>query len=87
MSTESSGPSLYQVADEFIHLANDLAKNGDRSTVGMAIRYAAARYNTFEATTAGYDLNKDKEKIVEMLIDDYRRMLQENIEDYAKQIG
>jgi hypothetical protein len=87
METQNNAPSLYQLADEFIHLANDLAGSGDQSTVGMAIRYAAARYNIFEATTAGYDLKKDKEKIMEMLVNDYHRMLEENLEDYAKQLG
>jgi hypothetical protein len=87
MGTQNDAPSLYQLADEFIHQANELASSGDQSTVGMAIRYAAARYNIFEATTAGYDLNKDREKIMEMLINDYRRMLAENMDDYAKQIG
>lgn len=78
--------SLYPVADEFIHLANRMAEDGDRSTVGMAIRYAAARYNTFEVSTAGYDLVAERQKIIDMLCDDFRRMLEENIEDYAKQV-
>lgn len=80
-----SNSNLYPVADQFINLANELAKDGDRSTVGMAIRYAAARYNTFEVSSAGYDLAAEREKIIDMLSNDFRRMLEENIEDYAKQ--
>jgi hypothetical protein len=82
MQNPNQDVSLRSVADQFIALANELAKDGDRGTVGMAIRYAAARYNAFEASMSSYDLIRDKEKILDMFSDDYKKMLLENIDDH-----
>jgi len=80
-------PTLYQLADQFINLANELAQSEGSPAVGTALRYAAARYNTFEATLGGYDLRADKEKLMDMFCEDFRKMLGENIEDYARRLS
>ena len=84
MQNPNEGASMRNLADQFINLANTLAKDGDRGTVGMAIRYAAARYNAFEASLSAYDLRDDKDKILAMFSDDYKKMLLENIDDHIQ---
>ncbi|NOX76814.1 MAG: DUF3144 domain-containing protein [Gammaproteobacteria bacterium] len=80
-------PTLYQLADQFINLANELAQNDGSPAIGTALRYAAARYNTFEATLGSHDLSTDKEKLMDMFCEDFRKMLAENIDDYAQRLS
>lgn len=80
--TQNKTP-LNDLADQFIHLANEIAKTENTPAVGTAIRYAAARYNTFEASLSSADLNADKEKLIDMLCDDFRKMLETHMTDYA----
>jgi hypothetical protein len=82
--TQNTGETpLHEIADQFINLANELAKTEGTSTVGTAIRYAAARYNTFEVSLSSADLNADKGKLIDMLCDDFRKMLETHMADYA----
>ena len=41
---------MFDYADKFINLANELSKSDRSGNVGVAIRYAAARYSAFEAS-------------------------------------
>ena len=83
MTQDKEETPLNDVADQFINLANEIAKKEGTPAVGTAIRYAAARYNTFEASLGSADLNADKEKLIEMLCDDFRKMLEIHMTDYA----
>ena len=54
--------------------------------MGTALRYAAARYNTFEASLSTNDLAGDQDKMIDMLCDDFREMLKANMKDYIERI-
>lgn len=74
--------AFFTLADQFINLANDLSKDGSSSDVGTAMRYAAARYNTFEASLSTNDLAAEEGKMTDMLTDDFREMLKVHMKDY-----
>lgn len=78
--------AFFDLADQFINLANELSRDNNTAEVGTAMRYAAARFNTFEASLANYDLKQDKEKLATLFADDFRNMLRANIDDYAQRL-
>ena len=75
---------MYDYADEFINLANEIAKSDKSGRVGMAIRFAAARFSIYEVSTQTNTLAEDKDKYLQLLAEDFKKMLQFNIEDYIK---
>ena len=82
MPEEINQESVYKIADKFINIANEITKEDSSGAVGVGIRYAAARYSSFEATLTTDDLARDKEKIIEDIVNDYRQMLRVNIDQY-----
>ncbi len=86
MNNEEKMKEFYKCADEFVNLANNLAKNDNSGKVGAALRFAASRYSSFEASMKTKDLAKEKENIKKSLLDDYALMLDENLEAYIKHL-
>ena len=86
MSEEKQNLKFFDLADKYINLANELAKTEGSANTGTALRYAAARYNTFEASLSTNDLAGEEDKIIDMLCDDYREMLRANMKDYIQRI-
>jgi hypothetical protein len=54
--------AMYGYADKFINLANELSKSDNSGAVGVALRYAAARYCAFEASLQTSNLAGEKDK-------------------------
>jgi hypothetical protein len=75
---------MYDCADKFINLANEMAKSDRSGNVGMAIRFAAARFSVFEVSTQTKNLAEDKDKYFQLILDNFRKTLQFNFEDYIK---
>jgi hypothetical protein len=75
---------IYGYADKFINLANDMAKSDRSGNVGIAIRYAAARYCAYEASMRTNNLAEDKDKQLQDFVDVFTDMLRTNLEDYIK---
>lgn len=75
---------MYDFADQFINLANEMAKSDKTGSVGMAIRFAAARFSTYEASTQTNNLAQDKEKYIQLLVEDFTKMLRHNFDDYVR---
>lgn len=71
---------FFDVADEFIQLANELGKRWPTTRISAAIMYASARYNAFNffATDSGPKTKKDA---VEYYRDQYQKMLEDNMEE------
>jgi len=76
--------AMYNYADKFINLANELSKSDNSGSVGVALRYAAARYCAFEASLQTDNLAEDKDKHLEFFANAFTNMLQINLEDYSK---
>ena len=73
---------VYEYADKFINLANEMAKSDNSGAVGVAFRYASARYCAFEASLQTDNLIKDKDKKLEYYTDVFNKMLNKNLNDY-----
>ena len=75
---------MYEYADKFINLANEMAQSDKSGTVGMAIRFAAARFSVFETTTQTDNLAADKDKYLEIIADNFNKVLHMNFEEYIQ---
>jgi len=74
--------AVYDFADKFINLANELSKLDNSGAVGAGLRYAAARYCAFEASLRTNNLIADKDKQLQFFTDTFNKMLQKNLDDY-----
>jgi len=75
---------IYDYADKFINLANEMARSDRSGNVGIAIRFAAARYSAFEASMRTNNLAGDKDKQLQDFSNAFKDMLHVNLEDYIK---
>lgn len=76
-----------QMIDSFIDRANELADQNSQENVGMALLFAASRFNAFVVSQHAEkleDYEKDMEKARQFFTNQYREMLAENLEDYKK---
>jgi hypothetical protein len=74
---------FHEVADEFIHLANELSEEWATPFLSAAFMYAAARYNAFFFfDTDGAPENQST--AIDYYCDQYRKMLQECMHDLGK---
>lgn len=75
---------LYNIADQFISQANTLAESTDLATLAAGLRYAAARFAAFEASLRTEDLRRDKADALDAYLNEFRAMLDENLEQYSQ---
>jgi hypothetical protein len=76
-----------EMIDSFIDRANELSDHNSLENVGMALLYAASRFNAFVVSEHAKDFQayeNDLEKAEEFFVSQYRNMLGENLEDYKK---
>ena len=71
---------FHEVADEFIHLANDLSEDWAPNMLSAVFLYAASRYNAFHFMDTDGDV-ANEEKAVAYYTEQYRRMLIENLQE------
>ncbi|MCB1791889.1 MAG: DUF3144 domain-containing protein [Gammaproteobacteria bacterium] len=74
---------FHEVADEFIHLANQLSEDWAPPLLSAAMLYAAARYNAFIAADQ-MTARTDDQGLVTFLCEQYRKMLEENLRELAQ---
>jgi len=83
MSEQKTELTMYQIADQFIALANQLSQQeNDIGKVGTAMRFASARYNAFEAAIKSTDLAAEKDNALEWFSNEFKAMLNENLDDH-----
>jgi len=76
-----------QMIDSFIDRANQLAEENSPENVGMALLFAASRFNAFVVSQHAENLEdyeKDGEKARQFFVSQYKEMLIENLDDYKK---
>lgn len=73
---------IYDYADRFINLANDMAKEDKSGDVGVGLRFAAARYCAYEASLRTENLAEDKEEQLQAFVEAFTQMLRVNLDDY-----
>ncbi len=85
LSDEEVDVIYRQMIDSFIDRANELADLNSPENVGMALLFAASRFNAFVVSQHAETIEeyeKDLEKAREFFLSQYRDMLSENLEDY-----
>jgi len=74
-----------RMVDSFIDSANEMAETNSPENVGMALLYAASRYNAHVVSNHAEtleDYERDIPKAREFFQAQYEQMLDENFEDY-----
>lgn len=87
MTEDETDRQFREIADAFIDLANKQAEQAPAENVGMAMLYAASRFNAYVVALHADDLEKYEKDVPEAenyFKQQYGNMLQENIEDYKK---
>lgn len=77
--------NFYDRADEHISLSNDQLKEATIGSVSASMMYSVARFNAWVSAcdwSNGQEMKESKEKTVNYFVEQYRKMLQENIDDY-----
>ena len=90
LSDEEIDEILRQMADSFIDRANEFAESQSMENVGMALLYAASRYNAHVVSQHAENeeaYEKELPRAREFFSDQYMRMLDENLEDYKRVFG
>ena len=85
LSDEELDELYRKMIDLFIDRANEFAENNSQENVGLALLYAAARYNAHVVSQHAptlEDFEKDMPKAREFFVAQYQRMLDENLDDY-----
>ncbi len=76
-----------QIIDNFIDQANTLAENNSPENVGMALLFAASRFNAYVVSQHAENIEnyeKDLEKARSFFSAQYLEMLDENLDDYKR---
>lgn len=78
---------FFDLADQFVNLANELVMQDNSGKVGSALRYAAARYCAFEASLQNANFSVEMEQHIEIFANEFKRMLKINFEDYRNRLN
>ncbi len=85
MSDDKPDKEFWDRADEVIHLANRQCDSASIRKVSSSLLYAAARFNSFivaSSAKSAEELKEDKEKAVDYFVEQYKKMLVENIDEH-----
>lgn len=79
--------AFWQRVDALIHTVNDQCDKAEASTVAASTLYAAARFNAFivaQSTGSAENMKLEKERAMEYFTDQFRKMLDDNLEDFTR---
>lgn len=79
---------FYDRADEHINLSNNqITESIGKGKVSASFMYSAARFNAW-VSASGWnnkeEMKESKEETVEYFVTEYRKMLEENLDDYIE---
>ncbi len=81
-------PTFYERADAHIHLSNaQITEEIGRGKVSASFMFSLARFNAWVSACGwqdGDELAAAKEDTIEYFIEQYRKMLNENLDDYIQ---
>lgn len=87
MSDTDKDKEFYEMADEYIALANKQSKNVNQGKVSATFLYAAARFNIFlvaSGAASADDFAAKKENVSDYFMTEYKKMLEEHFADYKE---
>ena len=76
---------FYERADAHINLSNEQLKKTTRGKVSSSMMYGVARFNAWVAACgwkSAAEMQEAKAQTLAYFVDDYRKMLDENLQDY-----
>jgi hypothetical protein len=78
---------FFDRVDAHIHLSNQQLSSGSKGEVIAAMMYSVARFNAW-ISAAGWNNAKEledaKEQTINYFVEEYRKKLNENLEDYIR---
>lgn len=83
----AADPKFFDRADAHIRLSNEQLGDGAPGKVSASMMYATARFNAWVSAcgfAASSDMAKAKSETLEYFVAEYRKMLEENLDDYIK---
>jgi len=86
MTTETD-KAFFERADAYITVANEQSQNVNRGKVSASMMFATARFNAWvsaSGTDSGDELASVKEEALEYFVSEYRKMLEENLDEYVE---
>ena len=78
--TPEEAREFFEVANQFVALANDLAEEQGRARVAAAILWAASRYGAFARAMSGAPGRQPPAEALDLFSAQYRKMMQDNLE-------
>ena len=85
--TAETDKEFFQRADAYITVANEQSQDVNRGKVSASMMFATARFNAWvsaSGTESGEELANVKEEALEYFITEYRKMLEENLDEYIE---
>lgn len=85
--SSSDDTAFWTRVDRFIDLANQESREGGPGAVSASLLFAAARHNAFATAITAQDpahLRANIDQAIEHNVERYRRMLAENLNEYAE---
>ena len=76
---------FYSRADEHINLSKCQLKKESKGKVSASMLYSVARFNAWVSACGwqnGADMNEAKQETIDYFVNEYRKMLEEHLEDY-----
>lgn len=86
MSGQDMEQDYWQRVDDLIDLANRQSRTTSPARVSSSLLFAAARHNAFlvaSSAKTGEELAQRRQAAVEHNVEQYRKMLEQNLEEYA----
>jgi hypothetical protein len=78
---------FYERADAHIHLSNEQLEDIDRVRASASMMYATARFNAW-VSARGFGTKEEmaasREETIDYFLNEYRLMLEENLDDYVE---
>ena len=78
---------FFERADAYITIANEQAAGVSRGKVSASLMFATARFNAWvsaSGTESSEELASVKEEALEYFLNEYRQMLEENLNEYIE---
>ena len=85
--TSDVDKEFFERADAYITVANEQAQTVNRGKVSASMMFATARFNAWvsaSGTETGEELASVKDEALEYFLSEYRKMLEENLDEYIE---
>jgi hypothetical protein len=82
---QDNDPQFWDMAEQFIELANGSLENADAGKIGAAMLFAATRFNAFVVASSSIDraeFIEDMDETMDYLSKQFRQMLGDNLRDF-----